>query len=102
MRILIIIVCSILFTSCSIKEVKRTQPIIEIKVTASQEVLLNGKTVVLEDISKEILSITSHDTVNDAKYYKIRFDIDKNVNINTVTDVKQEVRKGNVLRIEFK
>lgn len=102
MRNLIIIVYSILFASCSLKEVKRTQPIIEIKITASQEVLLNGKTVALEDISKKILSITAHDTVNDARYYKIRFDIDKDVDANTVMDVKQEVRKGNVRRIEFK
>jgi len=102
MRNLIIIVCSILFASCSLKEVKRTQPIIEIKITASQEVLLNGKTVALEDISKKILSITSHDTVNDARYYKIRFDIDKDVDANTLMNVKQEASKGNVRRIEFK
>ena len=102
MRNLIIIVGCILFTSCSIKEVKRTQPTIEIKINASQEVLLNGKTVVLEDISKKILSITSHDTINDTKYYTICFDIDEDASISTVTEVKQEVRKGNVLRIEYK
>ena len=102
MRNLIIILGCIFFTSCQIKEAKITQPRIEIKINASQQILLNGETVVLKDINKKILSITSNDTINDAKHYIICFDIDKNVSTSTITEVKQEVRKGKVLRIEYK
>lgn len=102
MRKLVFILGCILLTSCLIKEVKKTQPRIEIKINANQEVFLNGENVVLEDISKKILSITSNDTVNDAKYYVICLDIDEDVNVSTVTEIKQEVRKGKVLRVEYK
>ncbi len=100
MKNLLIIFCVIL-TSCTIKEVKNSESKINITVTQNQEVLLNGKTINIVDISQKLIDIKSCDTISKEVHYIIHLNVAKNTDKDIVTDIKQQLRKANMLKLKY-
>ncbi len=101
LRNLLIVIC-IFFSSCALREVKNSpETKINITVKQNQEVLLNGKPIVVEEICRKLINFRSNDTINKKGLYVIHLDVDENTNSDIVTDIKQQLRKANMLRLEY-
>ncbi len=74
---------------------------IKIEVTQNQNVLLNGEPIKIEDISDKLISIKSSDGTNKADRYVIQIDVHNKTKMEMVTAIKQQLRKANMLKIEY-
>ncbi len=100
MKNLLIISCFFL-TFCTPKEVTTNETAINIDVNQNHEVFLNGQLINLEDISQKLIDITSNDTINKTDHYIINLSVDKSINNELITDIKQQLRKAHMLKLKF-
>lgn len=91
----------LLLTSCSYREVKNTDHSkINIEINNENEVRINGDLVAIDDLEQKLIHLKSKDTIKDENY-TIFLDFDKNLDNEMVTTIKMQLRKANLLHIEY-
>ena len=95
-QILIVFSC-VLLMSCAEKSLKY----VTIEAYNSEQVMIDGKQVKIEDIHTYITDITtSLDSLQKAQFY-VKLKIDKNTTVGVVSDIKYQLRKANTLRVKY-
>lgn len=97
----ILIILLLILTACSYKEVKNMDiSKIKIEINSNNEVLINGELVDINDIGQKLIDLKSKDSIK-VENYMINLDIDEKSDNEIVSTIKLELRKADLLQIEY-
>jgi hypothetical protein len=90
---------TIYHTTTSLEKIRK---VISIEIFKNEQVFLNGQLIETDRIAEKIYSIIKNYSDFDKENYLVSLEVDGQVTMRVVTEVKTQLREANALRINYK